>query len=71
MSAKLAEEVKFLYIKRQQSKKFHRETGEVTEAFSGQSLLYSAGLYLLFLQYESLALGTCGEGNGFNICSDD
>lgn len=71
MSAKLAEGIKLLYIKRQQGIKFHWEAGEVTEAFSGQSLLYSAGLYLLFLQYESPALGTCGEGNGFNICSDD
>lgn len=71
MSAKLAEETKLLYIKRQLGIKFHRDAGEVTEAFSGQSLLYSAGLYLLFLRYESPALGTCGEGNGFNICSDD
>lgn len=71
MSAKLAERIKLLYIKRQQGNKFHWEAGEVTEAFSGQSLLYSAGLYLLFLQYESPALGTCGEGNGFNICGDD
>lgn len=71
MTAKLAEEIKPLYIKRRQGIKFRWEAGEVTEAFSGPSLLYSAGLYLLFLQYESPALGTCGEGNGFNICSDD
>lgn len=71
MSAKLAEEIKLLYVKRQQGIKFHWEAKEVTEAFSGQSLLCGAGLYLLFLQCESPALGTCGEGNGFSICSDD
>lgn len=71
MSAKLAEEIKFRYTKKRQGIKSHWEAGEVTEAFSGQSLLYKARLYLLFLQHESPALGTCEEGNGFNIYSDD
>ena len=71
MSAKLAQEMKLPYTKKRQGMKSRWEAQEVTEAFSRQSLLYKAGLYLLFLQYESPALGTCGEGNGFNIYSDD
>lgn len=71
MSAEVAEEIKLPFTKKRQGIKSRWEAGEVTEAFSGRSLLYKAGLYLLFLQHESPALGTCGEGNGFNIYSDD
>lgn len=51
MSAKVAEEIKLPFTKKQQGLKSHWEAGEVTEAFSGRSLLYKAGLYLLFLQH--------------------